>query len=195
VKPYCGPTGFRVPHLRCGRSGHASTRAIFFVLRGSRSLALIRRSAVSLAAMAGRGSVAEFMFEQMLYGPGPRPSPGEKRSWDRSIPVLAHDLVQAGLGDVEVLLEHRLPLSSRRVDAILAGRHPVSGAASYVVVELKQWGGAELYEDDPTMVMIDGYGHQPRLQGRRRAGCLTRTAGTSSGGFRTGGPNLDGDTR
>ena len=125
-------------------------------------MALIRRSAASLAAMAGSGSVAEFMFEQMLFGAGPRPSPGEKRSWDRSIPVLAHDLVQAGLGDVEVLLEHRLPLSSRRVDAILA-RHPVSGAASYVVVELKQWGGAELYEDDPTMVVIDGYGHQPRL--------------------------------
>ena len=103
------------------------------------------------------------MFEQMMYGPGSRPSPGEARSWDRSIPVLAADLVQAGLGNVEVLLEHRLPLSSRRVDAILAGRHPVSGAASYVVVELKQWSGAELYEDDPAMVTIDGYGHHPRL--------------------------------
>lgn len=126
-------------------------------------MALIRRSAASLAAIAGSGSVAEFMFEQMLYGSGPRPSPGEKRSWDRSIPVLAADLVQAGLGDVEVLLEHRLPLSSRRVDAILAGRHPASGAASYVVVELKQWSGAELFEGDPTMVVIDGYGHHPRL--------------------------------
>jgi len=126
-------------------------------------LALIRRSAASLAAIASSGSVAEFMFEQMMYGPGPRPSPGEARSWDRSIPVLAADLVQAGLGDVEVLLEHRLPLSSRRVDAILAGRHPVSGAASYVVVELKQWSGAELYQDDPAMVTIDGYGHHPRL--------------------------------
>jgi hypothetical protein len=126
-------------------------------------LALIRRSAASLAAIASSGSVAEFMFEQMIYGPGPRPSPGEARSWDRSIPVLAADLVQAGLGNVEVLLEHRLPLSSRRVDAILAGRHPVSGAASYVVVELKQWSGAELYEDDPAMVTIDGYGNHPRL--------------------------------
>jgi uncharacterized protein len=133
------------------------------VLRGGWSLALIRRSAASLAAIAGSGSVAEFMFEQMLYGSGPRPSPGEKRSWDRSIPVLAADLVQAGLGEVEVMLEHRLPLSSRRVDAILAGRHPASGAASYVVVELKQWSAAELYEGDPTMVVIDGYGHHPRL--------------------------------
>jgi uncharacterized protein len=124
---------------------------------------LIRRSAAGLAALAGNGSMAEFMFAEMLHGAGPRPSPGEARSWDRSIPVLARDLVEAGLGSVEVVLEHKLPLSSRRVDAILAGRHPVSGDASYVVVELKQWSGAELYEDDPSLVMIDGYGHQPRL--------------------------------
>ena len=31
------------------------------------------------------------------------------------------------------------------------------------MVELKQWSGAELYEDDPALVMIDGYGHHPRL--------------------------------
>jgi hypothetical protein len=136
---------------------------MFCVLRGSRSVTLIRRSAAGLAALAGSGSMAEFMFAEMLHGPGLRPSPSETRSWDRSIPVLARDLVEAGLGDVEVLLEHKLPLSSRRVDAILAGRHPVTGDASYVVVELKQWSGAELYEDDPGLVTIDGYGQQPQL--------------------------------
>lgn len=126
-------------------------------------MALIRRSAASLAALADTGSVAELMLEQTLYGYGPRPSRGEARSWARSIPVLAHDLVQAGLGDVEVLLEHRLPLSSRRVDAILAGCHPRTHAPSYVVVELKQWSDADLYEDDPALVAVRGYGHQPRL--------------------------------
>jgi len=126
-------------------------------------LALIRRSAASLAALADTGSVAELMFEQTLYGYGPRPSPAEARSWSRSVPVLAHDPVDAGLGEVEVLLEHRLPLSSRRVDAILAGCHPSTGAPSYVVVELKQWSGADLYEDDPALVTVGGYGHQPRL--------------------------------
>jgi uncharacterized protein len=126
-------------------------------------VALIRRSAASLAALADQGSVAEVMFEQMLYGLGVRPSPSEARSWARSIPVLAHDLVQAGLGNVEVLLEHRLPLSSRRVDAILAGAHPSTGAASYVVVELKQWSDADLYENDPRLVTVNGYGHRPRL--------------------------------
>ena len=126
-------------------------------------MALIRRSAASLAALADTGSVAELMFEQTLYGYGPRPSPAEARSWSRSVPVLAHDPVDAGLGEVEVLLEHRLPLSSRRVDAILAGCHPSTGAPSYVVVELKQWSGADLYEDDPALVTVGGYGHQPHL--------------------------------
>ena len=126
-------------------------------------MTLIRRSAAGLAALADRGSMAEFMFAEMLQGAGLKASPSEARSWDRSIPVLARDLVEAGLGDVEVLLEHKLPLSSRRVDAILAGRHPATGDASYVVVELKQWSGAELYEDDPTLVTIDGYGRHPRL--------------------------------
>jgi hypothetical protein len=117
-----------------------------------------------LASFANNGSVAELIFEQMLYEHTGRAAPSERRSWDRSIPVLANDLVEAGLGDVEVLLEHRLPLSSRRVDAILAGRHPETGAASYVIVELKQWSEADLFEDDPSLVLIDGYGgRHPRL--------------------------------
>jgi hypothetical protein len=126
-------------------------------------VALVRRSAASLAAISGNGSVAELIFEQMLHDLGVRASPAERRSWDRSIPVLAADLVEAGLGQVEVLLEHRLPLSSRRVDAILAGRHPVTGQPSYVIIELKQWGGADLFEDDPSLVLIDGHGRHPRL--------------------------------
>jgi uncharacterized protein len=110
--------------------------------------------------------VAELLFEQMLYGHdgyAMRAARSERRSWDRSIPVLANDLVEAGLGQVEVLLEHRLPLSSRRVDAILAGRHPSTGRASFVIVELKQWTEADLFEDDPSLVLIDGYGLHPRL--------------------------------
>lgn len=126
-------------------------------------MALIRRSAASLAALADQNSVAEVMFEQMLHALGVRPSPSEARSWERSVPVLAHDLVEAGLANVEVLLEHRLPLSSRRVDAILAGAHPATGAPSYVVVELKQWSDADLFEDDPALVTVNGFGHRPRL--------------------------------
>lgn len=125
-------------------------------------MALVRRSAFSLAAIANNGSVAELIFEQMLYEHAGGAAPSERRSWDRSVPVLANDLVEAGLGEVEVLLEHRLPLTSRRVDAILAGEHPTTGAPSYVIVELKQWSDADLYEDDPGLVLINGYGRHPR---------------------------------
>jgi hypothetical protein len=133
------------------------------VLRGGVFLMLLRHSAVGLAQLAAGGSVAEAMLEQMLIRHGQRPSPAEVRSWQRSLPLLAQDLVQAGLGDIEVLVEYRLPLTSKRADAILAGRHPRTGAPSYVVVELKQWSGAELFDDDPATVLIDGVGHHPRL--------------------------------
>lgn len=79
----------------------------------------------------------------------------EKRSWGKSLPVLAQDLVDAGLGRVEVLLEYQLPLTSRRVDAVLAGVDPRTGEDSYLVVELKQWSYATAYEDSDTLVAVE----------------------------------------
>ncbi|WP_285104025.1 DUF2075 domain-containing protein [Promicromonospora sp. MEB111] len=84
---------------------------------------------------------------------------GERRSWRNSLPALARDLSDAGLDQVEVLLEHRLPLTSKRTDAILAGVHPRTGDHSYVVVELKQWSEAHLWEDDDALVEVDGAGY------------------------------------
>src|SRR5258707_10364939 len=100
---------WRVPEVRSPRT--CSHPRHFFVLRGARSLALLRRSAIGLAALADSGSMAAVMVEQMLHDLGARASPPEKRSWDRSIPVLAHVLVDAGLGNVEVLLRDRVPLA------------------------------------------------------------------------------------
>lgn len=67
---------------------------------------------------------------QYLYAPGHRPSPSESRSWHASVPKLATDLVEAGLGSEEVLVEHQLPLTSRRADVVLAGAHPATGESS-----------------------------------------------------------------
>lgn len=67
---------------------------------------LLRHSAAGLAELVRSGSVAEALLEQMLIRHGQRPSPGEVRSWQRSLPLLAQDLVQAGLADVEVLVEY-----------------------------------------------------------------------------------------
>lgn len=54
------------------------------------------------------------------------PGLSERRSWRNSLPVLARDLRDVGLSQVEVLLEHRLPLSSKRADVVLAGVHPLA---------------------------------------------------------------------
>src|SRR4051812_39524674 len=87
----------------------------------------------------------------------------EVRSWDASLAALAVDLDQAGLGGVEVLAEYQLPLSSKRVDVVLAGEHPRRGGPSYVVVELKQWTTASLFEGEPELVVQPTYGPRPVL--------------------------------
>ncbi|RPK56884.1 ATPase family associated with various cellular activities (AAA) [Streptomyces sp. ADI96-02] len=99
------------------------------------------------------------LTEQFFHMHGYRPTASESRSWERSIPALMDVLNEAGLGDVEVMLEYALPLNSKRADAVLAGVHPVTGEPSYVVVELKQWSQAEPEEDDPALCRVDSYTH------------------------------------
>lgn len=63
----------------------------------------------------------------------------ESRSWQYSLKELLQALDDAGLGECEVLIEHSLPRSSLRVDAIVCGHNPDNGQPSFVFVELKQW--------------------------------------------------------
>jgi hypothetical protein len=87
---------------------------------------------------------------------GRSPSESERKSWRRSLPVLARDLVEAGLGEIEMLIEYQLPLTSKRADVVLAGVDRRTGSDAYVVVELKQWSQAELYEDNERLVVVEG---------------------------------------
>jgi len=115
----------------------------------------LRRSARNLFNSATAGTLSgEIETQLRMSGHGVGAS--ERRSWERSLTVLAQDLVDAGLDDVEVLVEYQLPLTSRRVDAVLAGVHPRTGDDSYVVVELKQWSRAVSYEDSETLVLVEG---------------------------------------
>ena len=124
---------------------------------------LFRSSAAGLAALGVEGSLGVRIAEQLRHTLGRRASESEQRSWERSLPVLARDLVEAGLGQVEMLVEHALPLSSKRIDVVLAGQHPRTREPSYVVVELKQWSAARLYEGEPALVQLDAYGNRPVL--------------------------------
>jgi len=122
---------------------------------------LLRQSAAGVRSLFESNSAVEQMIARMLVTNGRRPSASEVRSWNASLPMLASDLMSAGLENVQVLVEHQLPLTSKRIDAVLAGQHPSTGQPSYVLVELKQWSRAEAYESDSDLVMIDAYGPRP----------------------------------
>ncbi|MBE3011976.1 DUF2075 domain-containing protein [Microbispora sp. NEAU-D428] len=128
-------------------------------------MAVVRHSAEGLLQLASvpERVLSDVIAEQLRITQGVNPGKSERRSWDRSLPVLARDLVEAGLGGVEMLLEYQLPLTSKRADVILAGVDRHSGDDAYVVVELKQWSHAELYEDDADLVLVPGMGNHPKL--------------------------------
>ncbi|MFE4971834.1 DNA/RNA helicase domain-containing protein [Kitasatospora sp. NPDC056651] len=118
---------------------------------------LFRDSATAVAAECHSGALFFRLTEQFGRAHGHKPSASEVRSWERSIPALASALNDAGLGQVEMLLEYGLPLNSKRADAVLAGVHPQTGLPSYVVVELKQWSSAEPDDGDPSLCRVDAY--------------------------------------
>ncbi|RIW45729.1 ATP-binding protein, partial [Micromonospora endophytica] len=117
-------------------------------------MSAFRTSAASLLRLAADGTLADRVAEH-LWAVRQGVSPAERRSWTNSLPVLAQDLADAGLGQVEVLVEYQLPLTSRRIDAVLAGVDPRSGDDSYLVVELKQWSYATAYEESETLVAVE----------------------------------------
>ncbi len=126
-------------------------------------MALLRASARSVAELAVEGTLSTRIAARFGDEVGRQPGAGEVRSWGASLPVLARDLADARLGDVEVLVEYRLPLTSKRADAVLAGVHPRSGRPSYVVVELKQWSTAFPVSDSDDLVQLPAYGDRPVL--------------------------------
>jgi hypothetical protein len=133
------------------------------VLPGDRFVPLLRTSGKGLADLARAGRIGSTLATQMAHRMHRSASAAEIRSWDASLAVLAADLEQAGLEGVEVLAEYQLPLSSKRIDVVLAGEHPYRGGPSYVVVELKQWTKASLFEDEPELVLQPSYGSRPVL--------------------------------
>ena len=138
---------------------------------------LYRASADALRSHAQAGRLAAQLAEQYAFAMGRRAADSEVRSWERSLPVLAEDLRDAGLGQVEVLAEYQIPLTSKRVDAVLAGVHPRTGKPSYVLVELKQWSQAEAHEEADDLCYVEAYGRHPVLhpseQVRRYCAFLT----------------------
>ena len=137
-------------------------------------------------------SRVEQALAQYLAYAGVGVGPGERASWRNSLPVLAQDLRDAGLEHVEVLIEHRLPLTSKRTDAVLAGVHPRSGEPSYLIVELKQWSRARSWEGDAVLVDVDGAPYRPSLHPSVQVGGYRDYLRDFMGIFSSESPHLEG---
>lgn len=123
---------------------------------------LVRKTSLDFQRSAVERELAKLLTEQMKMKTGHSPSPAEQRSWENSLPVLAEDLRESGLSNVEVLLEFQLPLTSRRVDVLLAGNHPKTKRPSYVLIELKQWSYAGMFENSDSLVVVPGMPGGPK---------------------------------
>ncbi len=117
-------------------------------------MSAFRMSAASLLRSVEAGTLVDRLAEHVRMN-GSGAGTAERMSWSRSLSVLGRDLVDAGLDQVEVIAEYKLPLTSKRADVVLAGRHPRTGADSYVVVELKQWSRASSFEGSSTLVAVE----------------------------------------
>lgn len=121
---------------------------------------LLRDNAAALLQRADADRLYQELADQARFQFNSATGVGEVRSWRNSLPAILRDVRDAGLGHVEVLIEHRLPYSAKRVDVILCGIAPRTGRPTYVLVELKQWTNAETLDDG--LVRVPQYG-QPVL--------------------------------
>jgi uncharacterized protein len=69
---------------------------------------------------------------------GWNPPESEVRSWRNSLKALSNAIELGVLLDHGLLLEYQLPLTSKRLDAMITG-HDLDGRPAAVIVELKQW--------------------------------------------------------
>ena len=80
-------------------------------------------------------SKIDHLFEELGI---PRENYAEYTSWRNSLPRMANILTDSRISDeAEVAIEFQIPLTSKRVDFMIAGNNGVSD--NVVIVELKQW--------------------------------------------------------
>jgi uncharacterized protein len=105
---------------------------------------------------ATQNRIAETLRQAMFDQLGFNPSPSELRSWRNSLKALANAVRFGGFLDHGIFLEFQVPLTSRRIDALITGEDH-DGRPGAVLIELKQWDHVELSEvPDCVGVMYGG---------------------------------------
>ncbi|MGX6961107.1 DNA/RNA helicase domain-containing protein [Vagococcus xieshaowenii] len=75
-------------------------------------------------------------------------------SWKNSLPILINLINEAGLTNLDLILEYETPLNSR-IDALLVGLHKETNRPTAMIIELKQWQSIDTnYKDSSTSVKL-----------------------------------------
>ncbi len=75
-----------------------------------------------------------------------KPHYAERTAWINSMQFMERIIRKAGVpGDCGVLIEYKIPSTSKRIDFIISGRD-AAGLENFIIVELKQWSDAEASE-------------------------------------------------
>ena len=85
-----------------------------------------------------QNEIADRLKQAFFDHYGWNPPESEVRSWRNSLKALSNAIELGGLDDHGLLLEYQLPLTSKRLDAMITG-HDRDGRPGAVIVELKQW--------------------------------------------------------
>lgn len=79
----------------------------------------------------------------------------EYNSWKASLPVMAHIISDHRIDDeVQVALEYQIPLTSKRIDFMIAGSNGTQD--NIVIVELKQWESCQAISRDNVVSVFTG---------------------------------------
>ena len=115
------------------------------------------------------GKIDESFFAHFRY----RAPQSEVRSWRNSLRAMAECVNLGGFDDHGVIVEWQLPLSSKRLDVMLTG-HNEAARASAVIVELKQWDGAQPSSVEDCVLVDLGGGEREVLHPSRQVGNYQR---------------------
>ncbi|PTM99846.1 uncharacterized protein DUF2075 [Streptomyces sp. VMFN-G11Ma] len=110
------------------------------------SMLLLRLSAQDLLTLNARRRMVPHLAARWQHFRETEASLSERTAWAESLVELAKDLIEAGRGNVEMIVEcaptvdeAENPRDQRLIDVVLAGHHPETYRPSFQLVELKRW--------------------------------------------------------
>ncbi|OAR23412.1 AAA family ATPase [Streptomyces sp. ERV7] len=151
------------------------------------SMLLLKLSAQDLLTLNARRRMVPHLAARWRHFRGADASLSERSAWAESLVSLANDLVAAGRGNVEMIVECAAtidesdrPGAPRLIDVVLVGRHPDGSGPSVQLVELKRWSMVTRVERATAdLVHVPGMGEKkhPALQLREYYQAFTSECG------------------